>query len=456
MVRNFFLLILFLCTQLLLAQISQTMTNRSKNDDKQESLDMKQSKSINPEVSSTPDSGTVIPNLTSSPVNPPINSTSTNPNLISQILTSSTPKPSISLQTSLVGHALPVTIIAITNNNKIAVSGSEDNTVKVWDIQTGQQKFNLTGHIDVVQYLKIINDKYIISSDNKSIIIWDLQTGKLLSNITNANRNIKFIEVSQDGKTLIYDGGEQKQEPKPYPRDDYNNNLVSTKYAINLVSLPSGILKQQIISERQNNIIAQSKLNQYIIAGDELGNLSIYDIKKGTLISSHKTQTYEIKELEISPDEKTFVSSSRDGKIQIWDLPAGILRATFTGHKLEYRDFPKILIPNNQTLVTSSEKDIKIWDIHNGQLKHTIAANSNSDSYSYMSFKYITITPDNKDLITNDSGNKISIWSLETGMLKNHFTNSDTLLGFSSDKKLLATHSQENKNTINIWQVIPI
>ncbi|MFM5940070.1 MAG: WD40 repeat domain-containing protein [Dolichospermum sp.] len=51
---------------------------------------------------------------------------------------------------TLKGHSDSVTAIAITPDGKTLISGSDDNTIKVWDFKTGTEKFTLLDHSDLV------------------------------------------------------------------------------------------------------------------------------------------------------------------------------------------------------------------------------------------------------------------------------------------------------------------
>ncbi|MCX7595844.1 MAG: hypothetical protein N2235_19190 [Fischerella sp.] len=114
------------------------------------------------------------------------------------------------LQTTLKGHALKVSSVAITADNKTVISGSEDNTIKIWNLGTGQLKRTLTDRTGVVNYLSVTPDgKYIVSAEDKSVRIWNLQTGALIRDIRNSDGKISFVKTTQDGKFIVIDGGTQ-------------------------------------------------------------------------------------------------------------------------------------------------------------------------------------------------------------------------------------------------------
>ncbi|KDR77422.1 hypothetical protein GALMADRAFT_138534 [Galerina marginata CBS 339.88] len=77
----------------------------------------------------------------------------------------------------LEGHELAVR--ALAGRGRIAVSGSYDFTVGVWDIITGVCKWVLTGHTSKVYdvVLDVDRDQVYSGSMDGTIRIWDIQTG---------------------------------------------------------------------------------------------------------------------------------------------------------------------------------------------------------------------------------------------------------------------------------------
>ena len=58
------------------------------------------------------------------------------------------------------------------------VSGGSDNTLKVWDAQTGQETLTLKGHSSVVRSVSFSTDgKRIVSgSHDKTVKVWDISS----------------------------------------------------------------------------------------------------------------------------------------------------------------------------------------------------------------------------------------------------------------------------------------
>ena len=76
---------------------------------------------------------------------------------------------------TLTGHTELVRSLAHILNTKFILSGSDDNSIKIWNYETYELVQTLTGHTDTVRSIVYIpNTKYIVSGSlDKTIKIWN-------------------------------------------------------------------------------------------------------------------------------------------------------------------------------------------------------------------------------------------------------------------------------------------
>ena len=105
-------------------------------------------------------------------------------------------------------HKRAVTSVAISPDGKTIISGSEDNTVQVWDAQTGAALRTLEEHEGSVTSVAISPDgKTIISgSEDNTVRVWDAPTGAALHTLTGHERSVTSVAVSADGKMIVSGG----------------------------------------------------------------------------------------------------------------------------------------------------------------------------------------------------------------------------------------------------------
>jgi len=113
----------------------------------------------------------------------------------------------------LEGHSDWVRSVAVSPDSKHVVSGSNDRTIRVWDIGTGKALgAPLQGHTGPVYAVAISqNGHHIVSgSDDKTIRVWDLKAGQGVGPALQGHTGrVYSIAISPDGKRIV-SGSEDK------------------------------------------------------------------------------------------------------------------------------------------------------------------------------------------------------------------------------------------------------
>eukprot|EP00741_Cyanophora_paradoxa_P013762 tig00020710_g13285.t1 len=89
------------------------------------------------------------------------------------------------------------------------VSGSWDNSVRVWDTETGVELLNLQGHAGEIRSVAVSVDRsrdpeacgrdgrrIVSGSDDKFVRVWDAETGAELLQLQGHTRDVTSVAVS--------------------------------------------------------------------------------------------------------------------------------------------------------------------------------------------------------------------------------------------------------------------
>jgi len=87
---------------------------------------------------------------------------------------------------TLTGHSGSVNSLAFSRNNLILASGSDDRTIKIWSIETKQAIATLMGHADSIGSVTISHSGKILASGSLdgTIKLWNLQTKQAIVALT--------------------------------------------------------------------------------------------------------------------------------------------------------------------------------------------------------------------------------------------------------------------------------
>ncbi len=285
-----------------------------------------------------------------------------------------------------------VNSVAISSDGHTLV-GSDDNTIKIWNLVTGELKSTLTGNSEWVLSLAISPDgQTLVSGDyDETIKIWDLARGELKSTLTGYSNLVDSVAISPDGKTVV--GGSYDE-------------------TIRIWNLVTGRLKSTLIGHSgEVYSLAISPDGRTLVSGSSDNTIKIWNLATGELKTTLTGHSQAVQSLVITPDGKTLVSGGYDGTIKIWNLATGELKSTLVGHSqsVDYsRSVWSLAIsPDGKTLFSGSyDKTIKIWNLATGELKSTLTGHSDS-------VRTLAITPNGRTLVSGSDDNTIKIWRLE-------------------------------------------
>jgi WD40 repeat protein len=250
------------------------------------------------------------------------------------------------LEQSLAGHERLVNSIAISDGGTNLVSASDDKTLKVWNLQTGELIQTLKGHDDVVNSVALTAEgkTAISASDDETIRIWNLETGKSELTLTGHEDWINSVVVSNDGKTIVSGSSDE---------------------TVRVWDLQSGTLKCTL-EGHQNvvNTVAISPDGQTIVSGSDDETVKVWNWQSSELKHTFEVAAGWVNTVDISADGTKVISGSDDGVIRMWSLATYEPLAVLEGHEEMVSSVDLNL--NGSTIVSvSDDQTMKIWHLQN-------------------------------------------------------------------------------------------
>jgi len=194
------------------------------------------------------------------------------------------------------GHKGYVNCLVKLNENELA-SGSDDKTIKVWNLDDRRCLYTLYGHDNLVNRIIKLNQNQIVSGDSlDSIKIWDLNSYICLKTI-NCNDSV-FCLVSISGTQFA---------------SGTYNGLINIWDSIN----ENNIRTLSGHSKSVNCIIMLDKIKLVSGSADKL--IKIWNINSGSCLKTLNKHSESIHCI-IKLNQLQMVSGSKDKTIRIWDI----------------------------------------------------------------------------------------------------------------------------------------
>ncbi|KAG0701775.1 WD40-repeat-containing domain protein [Suillus ampliporus] len=258
-----------------------------------------------------------------------------------QAPTASAPKETPHIELTLKGHEEWVSGVAFIPGTRLLVTSSSDKSLRVWDIDTGQQVGKpLWGHNDAVWTVAASPDGcWIVSGAwNGSIIVWEVTTNEsvpvsfkghedIVESVVFAPNSEAFASASTDNTVCVWKRETGEIILGPLRVGDWAN---SVSYSPDGSKLAAGTDRQIIIWNAENGeelLKIEQSAWRVAFTPDGLRLLSgawkdirISDAVTGDIIKQFDVHTQPFHSLAIAPNGIKFATTSTDKTTRFFDL----------------------------------------------------------------------------------------------------------------------------------------
>ena len=303
----------------------------------------------------------------------------------------------------LKGHTEAVNSAVFSSDGTKILTGSDDKTVRIWNMESGKELQRLEGHTREVMSVAFSPDGKTVAtaSQDEFIRIWNIETGKVVQTLKGIG-DCEFLSAifSPDGKKILamymyqYIGphDEGNYDVEFFHRATYMWDVESGK----VLNAPAGFF-----SDLES--IAFSSDGKKAITAHAFRDVCIWDMESGRWSSIEMSTNYHSRVLyaTFSPDGKKIVTVSRDNTVRIWDASGKELLKLGQTQRVISATFS----PDSKKVVTAGV-DVRIFDAESGEeLK-----NLEGHTREVMS---VAFSPDGKKVVSGSTDNTARIWTLE-------------------------------------------
>lgn len=348
-----------------------------------------------------------------------------------------------------IGQLSAINSAKFSPNGRRVVIASDDATVKIWDVKTGNVVHSLEGHSGPISFaIYSPEGKTVLSTGivDKTAKIWSATTGNLIYTLGDDTPNIKYATFSPDGQTIL---------------------TICENNAVKIWDAQTGKILHELNAHIDEVNFATFSLNGKLIITTSVDKTAIiWNAQSGNLLRSLLGHEESVISANFSSDNRKVITISKDNTAKIWDLTTGELLKSLEKKSVDnFQEktqlsssvnqnsplFKAIFSPDGQIVATiMNDNKVNVWEANSGNFLYKIDGNNKENINEIINS--IEFSPNGKTLLTSSDESIVKLWNTKTGQLElalDEFKDDVTASSFSSDGKQIIAISYDN--TVKIW-----
>ncbi len=323
--------------------------------------------------------------------------------------------------------------VAFSPDGSRLLSGFQDGTVRLWDVATQTEVVTLEGHTDRVATVSFSPDGSLLVSaggwDDPTVRLWDAATQAQVATLRGHTSEIRSVAFSSpDGNTLASGSADRTVRLWNVATQTEVATLQEHRGAVHSVTF--------------------SRDGATLISGSADGRVLLRDLETGNVagLSGHE----RLSSMAFSRDGATLASGTADGTVRLWDTETQTQIARLEGPTGWV--YSMAFSPDGLHLASGSWRTITLWDLANREMIATFEGHSGDvRSVAFSS-------PDGATLASAGGRNdaRVRLWNVATrteiATLEGH-TGGIYSVAFSPDGATLASAGDHQDNTVRLWDV---
>jgi WD40 repeat protein/tetratricopeptide (TPR) repeat protein len=322
-------------------------------------------------------------------------------------------------------HDGAVTKAAFSPDGKTILTGSSDQTARLWDPLTGEPVGQPLQNRGPVQALTFSPDgKMVLTGDDQAARLWDAATGQPIGRPFHHRGAVRAVAFGPHGKTILT--GSEDQTARLWDA---------------ATGLPVGGPLQH---GGPVQVVAFSPDGKTVLTGSQDHTARLWDAATVQPIGQPLRHQHIVYAVAFSPDGKTVLTGSQDYTARLWDAATGQpIGRPFVHQEMLYA---AVFSPDGKTVLTGAlNNTARLWDVATGQpigqpLPHQGPV------------LVVAFSPDGKTILSASWDGIARLWDTVTGQPTGrplHHQDSITSVAFSPDGKSILTASEDG--TARLW-----
>jgi WD40 repeat protein len=255
------------------------------------------------------------------------------------------------------GHTGWVISVALSPDGRLALSGSHDRTMRLWDVATGQEKRRFKELGDWVEAVAFSPDgrQALSGCEDRTVRLWEVDSGRKLKCFQGHKSGVRAVAFSPDGRRALSGGKDGTvrlwdvttgKELRYF--DGHHNQVESVAF------VPGG---------------------GQVLSGSWDQKLRLWDVETGREVRQFEGHTSGVESVAVSDDGRLALSGGGDATVRLWDLETGQELRRFDGHRGAVNAVA-FCLGGRGVLSAGRDATVRLWDRDSGQERRRFVGHS--------------------------------------------------------------------------------
>ena len=310
--------------------------------------------------------------------------------------------PGVKLVRTLRGHKGYIGRIAWSPDGRMLASPCQDQTIRLWDAETGERLRTLEGHTGAVWSVAFdpAGRTLASGSDDNTVKLWEPTSGKLVRTLKRLQSAVNSVAFDPAGHILASGGADG---------------------AVRLWKAASGRLLRTLEGHQKHiESVVFEPAGRTLASGSDDSTVKLWDAASGQLLRTLEGHKGRVLSVAFDSTGRTLVSGGFDYAVKLWDVTSGRLLRTLEGHTRSVRC---VAFQADGRLVASKGGDdtIRLWSSNTGACLSIIPERASSYWPPGLAFHphlpLLATVGSDPSTPQDESDRLIHIWELDLAVL---------------------------------------